>query len=158
MIRYKTDRSFGMQRSFKLVLFFLLTLLSLTSAAQAAYIDNGDTVTDTVTGLEWQKATAPGTYTWQAALAYCEGLPLAGKSDWRLPDKNELRSLVDYSRYNPAIDPVFATTTQSSSYWSSTTLAGYSNYAWHVYFRYGYVYLDYKCKRLINHPLSYPSN
>ena len=30
-------------------------------AAQAGYIDNGDgTVTDTGTGLMWQKATAPG--------------------------------------------------------------------------------------------------
>ncbi len=122
-----------MQRSFKLGLFFLLALLSLARAAQAAYVDNGDTVTDTVTGLEWQKATALGTYTWQAALAYCEGLTLAEKSDWRLPDRNELRSLVDYSRYSPAIDPVFAATTQLY-YWSSTTHAADTSRAWLVGF------------------------
>ena len=39
------------------------------------FIDNNDgTITDTATGLMWQKATAPGTYTWQQALAYCEDL------------------------------------------------------------------------------------
>lgn len=133
-----------MQRFFKLGLFFLLTLVALASAGQAAYVDNGDTVTDTVSGLEWQKATAPGTYTWQAALAYCEGLSLDGKTDWRLPDQNELRSLVDYSRYSPAIDPVFGATTVSSNYWSSTTYAGSTDYAWLVYFSNGNVFSDVK--------------
>ena len=73
------------------------------------FIDNGDgTITDTVTGLMWQKATAPGTYTWEQALTYCENLTLAGDySDWRLPNRNELQSIVDYSRYNPAIDTTF---------------------------------------------------
>ena len=69
----------------------------------------------------WQQATAPGTYTWQQALAYCENLNLAGHTDWRLPDRTELQSIVDYSRINPVIDPLFSTV--ASSYWSSTTYA-----------------------------------
>ena len=69
----------------------------------------------------WQQATAPGTYTWQQALAYCEDLDLAGHTDWRLPDRNELQSIVDYSRSDPAIDPLFSTV--ASNYWSSTTYA-----------------------------------
>ena len=74
------------------------------------FIDNGDgTISDTSTGLMWQKATAPGTYTWEQALTYCENLtlPAGGYSDWRLPNRNELQSIVDYSRYNPAIDTTF---------------------------------------------------
>ena len=51
---------------------------------ESNFIDNGDgTVTDTETGLMWQKATAPGTYNWQNALSYAEGLTLGGHSDWR---------------------------------------------------------------------------
>jgi hypothetical protein len=62
-----------------------------------SYTDNGDqTVTDNVTGLMWQQAIAPGTYSYAAALAYCPTLTLGGHSDWRLPSIIELISLVDY--------------------------------------------------------------
>jgi hypothetical protein len=74
----------------------ILLVLFSSRVVSAALIDNGNgTVTDTGSGLMWQKATAPGTYTWQAALSYCENLSLAGHSDWRLPNRNELESLVD---------------------------------------------------------------
>jgi hypothetical protein len=86
------------------------------------YRDNGDgTVTDTDTGLMWQQEMAPQSYTWQEALNYCESLLLAGYEDWRLPSVNELQSLVDYSRYDPAIDPVFVYHNIDRLYWSSTT-------------------------------------
>ncbi|MCX5896253.1 MAG: DUF1566 domain-containing protein, partial [Proteobacteria bacterium] len=69
------------------------------------FVDNNDgTVTDTDTGLMWQKGTAPGTYVWQQALSYCQKLTLAGHNDWRLPNRNELQSLVDYSRFDPSIN------------------------------------------------------
>ena len=116
----------------KRIINFLLcaSVLLCCASAQAGFIDNGDgTVSDTTTGLMWQKATAPGTYTWQQALAYCENLvlPAGGYSDWRLPDRNELQSLVDYSRYNPAINTTYFPNTVASYYWSSTTLAGYTS-------------------------------
>ena len=83
---------------------------------------NGDgTVTDTSTGLMWQQQTA-GAMTWEAAISYCEGLSLGGYDDWRLPNRNELQSLVDYTRYNPAIDTAAFPDTMSSDYWSSTTI------------------------------------
>jgi len=100
------------------------------------FIDNGNgTITDTSTGLMWQKATAPGTYTWEQALTYCENLtlPAGGYSDWRLPNKNELQSIVDYSRYNPAIDPTFFPGTVASDYWSSTTYVNVTSSAFSVH-------------------------
>ncbi len=86
------------------------------------FVDNGDgTVTDTATGLMWQQTTAPGTYTWQEALSYCEGLSLAGHTDWRLPTINELGSIVDLAEFIPSINRDFFPDTQPSYYWSSTT-------------------------------------
>ena len=117
-------------------------LLVCGAAAQAGYIDNHDgTVTDNGTGLMWQQATAPGavpgTYTWEQALAYSENLILnndgawtsgtanlsgAKYSDWRLPTAKELVSLVDTTRYNPAINTTyFPDTVEPAYYWSSTT-------------------------------------
>ena len=102
------------------------------------FIINGDgTVTDTGTGLMWQQSTG-GSMAWDAALTYCESLTLAGHADWRLPNRKELRSIVDYAKYNPAIDVDAFPNTLSSSYWSSTTSAFSSGNAWFVYFYDGY--------------------
>lgn len=85
------------------------------------FFENNDgTVTDTQTGLMWQQNTAPGTYAWQEALSYCENLTLAGHDDWRLPDINELQSIIDYARYDPAIDTAYFPNTMADDYWSST--------------------------------------
>lgn len=78
-------------------------------------------------------------YDWQGALAACENLVLADYYDWRLPDRNELQSIVDYSRYNPSIDTDYFSSTAFSRYWSSTADVSYTNYAWFVSFDYGHV-------------------
>jgi hypothetical protein len=114
----------------------------------SAFVDNSDgTVTDKSTGLMWQQETA-GPMTWKAAISYCEDLSLSGHDDWRLPNINELQSLLDYTRFCPAIDTgAFPDTPMSSTYWSSTTNAcDYSQtfFARFVSFENGYVVPDYK--------------
>jgi hypothetical protein len=105
------------------------------------FVANGDgTVTDTDTGLMWQQGTETDTYKWEQALSYCETSTLAGYNDWRLPNVNELQSLVDYSELIPSINTTFFPNTQSSPYWSSsTTYARYPYGAWFVDFGNGYV-------------------
>jgi hypothetical protein len=116
-----------------------LCMVFFACPAWAGYVNNGNgTVTDTYTGLMWQQETTDNTMTWEQALSYCENSTLAGYSDWRLPNKKELRSLLDYSRYNPAINTTYFPDTVSSFYWSSTTYASYTNYAWGVNFSYGH--------------------
>lgn len=85
----------------------------------APFIDNGNTVTDQRTGLEWQKHDDGIKRTWGGSLSYCEGLNLVGRSDWRLPNVNELESIMTAkSICYPTIDPVFTGTI--GGYWSST--------------------------------------
>ena len=125
----------------------IVLVLLFSGLGFAGFVDNGNgTVTDTVTGLMWQKETAPGTYTWQQALEYAENLtfPANGYTDWRLPDRNELQTLVDYSNFNPAIYPVFRPHTVLSRYWSSTTWAHDTRGAWYVQFNGGGAYYDGK--------------
>ncbi len=95
--------------------------------------DNGDgTVSDLSTGLMWQKNSVQG-ISWQDGLAYCQGLQLGGHSDWRLPDVNELISLVDYAQSSPSINGQYFTNT-STHYWSSTTYPSDPAKAYHVCF------------------------
>ncbi len=101
--------------------------------AAAGLTDNGDgTVTDSGTGLTWQKA-AGGSMSWANALSYCTGMSLGGQSDWRLPNIKELNSITDYTRYDPAINTTFFPNAQAYLFWSSTTNAADTDYAWYVY-------------------------
>lgn len=107
----------------------------VTDSVSEPYVDNGDgTVTDTSTGLTWQQDTLEEAFTWEQALAYCEGLSLGGHEDWRLPSINELRSLANYGRYNPSMDTTFFPNAVSLLYWSSTTYASNAANAWGIFF------------------------
>ena len=100
------------------------TYPSLTTYSSTSnLVDNEDgTVTDTSTGLMWKQAQATETEkVWKTALSDCQGLLFLGYSDWRLPSLKELHSIVDYTYYDPAIDPLFFPYTKKSGYWSSTT-------------------------------------
>ena len=44
------------------------------------YSATADVVTDNVTGLIWQQVVPNGTFTWERAKSYCEGLELGGYS------------------------------------------------------------------------------
>ena len=61
------------------------------------YVNNLDcTITDTDTSLMWTQMPSTA-MTWEAALAWAEGLTLGGYNDWRMPNIKELQTLTDYS-------------------------------------------------------------
>lgn len=92
-------------------------------------------VTDTTTGLIWQK-TYEEDKAWQAALSYCENLDYAGYSDWRLPNKNELVSLVNHEKSSGSYS--YFPDMPGNYFWSSSTYADSAIYAWRVNFDYTY--------------------
>lgn len=113
----------------KKALLFMLIL----SCLHGEFIKNADTVVNNHSNLEWQDDAVGGTMTWTQAIDYCENLTLGGNADWRLPNINELKSIVDKSRYNPAVVSAF-TNMSSDQYWSSTTYESSKNFAWIVIF------------------------
>lgn len=91
---------------------------------------NGDgTVTDTITGLMWQR-TDGGEMTIEDATFYCDTLVLAGYTDWRLPSDHEAFSILDHQQSNPALDGEVFIATVAEYWWTSTRQANDSNKVW----------------------------
>jgi hypothetical protein len=103
-------------------------------------------VLDNLTGLVWARnANLGGAKTWAAAIDFCEGLNYGGQSDWRLPNRNELNSLIDLRKNDPALPQghPFALV-QSDEYWSSSSFAVDTVNAWTVYVPFGHAYDEHK--------------
>ncbi len=150
----------------------------LRKGVARSYTDNGDgTITDNVTGLMWEKKSDDGsihdmdnTYTWGMdtspytmdgtmvtvfLAALNAGGGFAGHTDWRIPNRFELESLLDLENAPPMVNLAFNTgctggctvttcsCTQANVYWSSTTPQN-PVHAWYVTFFDGYVYANYK--------------
>lgn len=118
---------------------------------------------DNVTGLLWEVKTESGLrswfnqYAWRSSdaatnggepgwgdggnteqyVADVNGIALCGYTDWRMPVRHELLSIVDYGRASPAIDLVYFPFTRSDQYWSGSPSAGNRFDAWYVHFELG---------------------
>ena len=101
-------------KSFMCVLFFFL--LSVPVWAENNFIDNeNNTLSDLTTSLMWQQADDGILRNWEKACDYCDSLILADYGDWRVPNRDELETLVD-SYYTPPIDPLFVDV-KDAGYW-----------------------------------------
>ena len=111
--------------------FVLLAQAELTRGA------NDLTVIDSETKLEWQDSYAEDKFTnlsYRNAITECEGLKLDGKEDWRLPNINELKSIVVDTQYEPSINSEIFKKISSSFYWSSTSRSAGSQDKWVISF------------------------
>ncbi len=105
---------------------------------------NEQVVRDLETGLEWKQCSEGQTGTactgpasglsWSAALSAAQTATWAGHADWRVPNINELRSLVETGCHSPSINTTMFPGTPSSVYWSSTTYVPNASIAWEVRF------------------------
>ena len=91
-------------------------------------------VTDNLTGLMWMGAPEFLPDAWMSALTIANGLTLCGFSDWRLPNVNELESLVNSEVANQAnfLNAQGFAGVQAGTYWSSSSYADGAELAWGV--------------------------
>ncbi len=115
------------------------------------FTDNGDgSVTDNLTGLVWLKdadcrdtvsdvSRNKGFLTWDEALSWSRNLASGNcglsdgsvAGDWRMPNREELESLIDFGNFSPALPDTRGTgqwsqgepfdNVQNAFYWSSST-------------------------------------
>lgn len=121
--------------------------IAATAPNGTACTSGQEVESDLQTDLMWVKAPSATTYSWADAIAkqptagaaipatYC------GYSDWRLPNRNELRSLVNYGQVNMAtwLNSVGFDNVQADAYWSSTTYATTTDFASFVSMDDGYL-------------------
>ncbi len=136
------------------------------------FVSNGDgTVTDNLTGLQWEQKTddaglhdKDNFYTWTDngdanntdadGTAYSTFLAalngggcFAGQCDWRLPTLLELQTILSEPFAcvtSPCVDQTKFGPTSPDAYWSATTLAGAPDFAWLILFANGNVFFNGK--------------
>lgn len=119
------------------------------------YVNNGDgTIKDNKTGLTWQKCSAGETgencdeggsasHDYASAKNYCNSLNLGGRTDWRLPEINELLTLLHDSEELPAINENFFSH-KFDYHWSNTEYVADLDFAWSLFFNGGMIMEDAK--------------
>lgn len=113
------------------------TKISAVGLLLAADATDFVAVEDTKTGLIWDAGESER-MNFKAALEHPKTLTVAGFTDWRLPTAEELFSLADRTKFDPAIDTAFFPKCTGSWYWSSTVDASSpGDYAWVVFFSNG---------------------
>lgn len=110
-------------------------------------VHNNGTVTDKITKLTWKRCAEGQSnknscsgeskkLTWRNAQEHAKGVVFAGKSDWRVPNIAELKSLANPNRTNPAINSnIFPNT--HGKFWSSERFVPLSDSAWKMDFSTG---------------------
>lgn len=82
---------------------------------------DGKCVLDNNTGLMWIRdlddAGIALADNWSGSIQKCEEVNYAGFDDWRMPNRHEALSIIDYSRNPAAPDPIFGT---QLARWTST--------------------------------------
>ncbi|WP_341327143.1 DUF1566 domain-containing protein [Methylotuvimicrobium sp. KM2] len=128
-----------------------------TTPNQMFIIHDDGTVTHNATTLMWMRCLlgqvwdgnacsgSAQIYIWQDALQAANGYSFAGYNDWRLPNKNELISIVERACIGPAINStVFPYTSNLSTVWSSSQPPDLSSYAFIVEFDSGHTKIPFK--------------
>ena len=98
----------------------------------------GEAVLDKQTGLTWTRDTRfdNKSVSWQEAVNFCQVFMLGDKKDWRLATRDELITLLDTSKSNPAFPDGHPFKLRKGEggggYWTSTEYEDNNKYVWRV--------------------------
>lgn len=103
------------------------------------FIEQNEVVLDTQTGLIWTKNASISDFsmTWNETLTFIRELNHSeryGYSDWKLPNRKELFSLMSHETINPSLPtPHPFINIFTGYYWTSTSCARLPNQAWYIH-------------------------
>ena len=140
-----------------LVLVFLIALSSppISKAAGQGFLVSDSFIRDLKTRLIWSRDANPAhcQMSWDDAVAYVKMLneqKYAGRSDWRLPDLEEIKNLTDNARnvgsvatftgdatVAPALLNVGFRNVEAGGYWTSSSSVFNETEAWYFSMTYG---------------------
>ncbi len=137
-------------RVFFILIFFNSVHSQACDSDKRFVLNNDGTVTDTTTNLMWQSCQIgfsgeqceigySKSYNWQQGTDIANDNKLAGFNDWRIPNKEELITLVDKNCGIPSINAHYFPNTSTIKFWSNDIHDTYPEYAWMVGFIVGHV-------------------
>jgi uncharacterized repeat protein (TIGR01451 family) len=124
------DQLFGDENFIRLVRGGQSCLATLSNTPSSDFKDNGNgTVTHQKTGLMWQRCSIGQTWDGTGCVGYGSKMNYASASaqisslgnynDWRLPTVSELKTIVEYTKYNPSINnTIFSNVFSNDGYWN----------------------------------------
>ena len=127
-------------------------------------IEDEKIIHDTATDLYWPLDVNlhPYPLTWKEGLQAIKNMneeKIFGRNDWRLPNRREMRSLVNHGARKPSLPEhhPFKNVVQGW-YWTSTTAAKAKNYAWYVHMEGGRMFYGRKDSYYLIWPVCGNSN
>jgi hypothetical protein len=127
------------------VLVLMLAGASLSGAERFTVVLDGAGVKDGQTGLVWEREPDREYDVWTRSIERCPNKTVGGKSGWRAPSIQELKTLIDTSQHDPALPaghPFLSI--KSDIYWTSTPHPTDDIVAWQVSFLSGQPVTDQK--------------
>lgn len=125
-----------------------LAILAATPSAEFFDFGNG-TVLHRSTQLVWMRCAIGQSWTgsacsgtadsldWGEALLLADGFEFVGATDWRLPNRNELASIVESRCHGPAINGAIFPASPAAGFWTSSPAQAEPESAWQVEFDQG---------------------
>jgi len=123
---------------------FIIITIVVNLLFGSRFTRESDIITDKITGIQWQDSKHTKIIkSLKEVIKMCKELRLGGFDDWRVPNKEEILSVVNYSKKpDPQID-IYKKETNSYE-WSIKERSYMTHFAWFVYFKYGYSDFYYK--------------
>jgi hypothetical protein len=118
----------------------------ITDSSRFQLVMDSEAVLDRETGLVWERTPATTKIEWNIANGVCYKREVANRFGWRLPTIEELATLIDNSNTDPILPSghPFTAIQLDDRYWTATTVAWITTYAYTIHMSNGSINEDPK--------------